>query len=226
MEDIRQALENEIVTGGERKALKSNLTDRSFSAHELAVMRSKVFDLFRDKYKAKSDVDRLFALEQIIKLLIPNDQSLQQNDINNVYFSPGDKCKNAIIQHLDMAHKNVDVCVFTISDDDIANKIIDIHKKGITVRIITDNDKVNDRGSDIRKLFLAGIETKTDRTDDHMHHKFAIVDHRFLINGSFNWTRSASERNQENVVISNNKALITKFADYYHKLWNEMMHYY
>ena len=225
MEDIRLALDNEIVTGGELKALKSNIADRSFSAHELAVLRSKVFRLFKDKYKAKSDIDRLSALEQIIKLLIPQDQSSQQDDMNNAYFSPGDKCKNAIIQHLGLAQQHVDICVFTISDDDIANKILDIHKRGINVRIITDNDKVNDRGSDIHMLSQAGINTKTDSTDDHMHHKFALIDHRFLINGSFNWTRSASERNQENVVITNNKALITKFADYYDKLWDEMMQY-
>jgi phosphatidylserine/phosphatidylglycerophosphate/cardiolipin synthase-like enzyme len=42
----------------------------------------------------------------------------------------------------------------------------------------------------------------------HMHHKFAIVDARLLINGSFNWTRQAVLYNQENCVITDNLQLV------------------
>lgn len=43
----------------------------------------------------------------------------------------------------------------------------------------------------------------------HMHHKFAIVDARLLINGSFNWTRQAVLYNQENCVITDNPQLVS-----------------
>lgn len=42
-----------------------------------------------------------------------------------------------------------------------------------------------------------------------MHHKFAIVDGRLLINGSFNWTRQAVLYNQENCVITDNSSLVS-----------------
>lgn len=42
----------------------------------------------------------------------------------------------------------------------------------------------------------------------HMHHKFAIVDGRLLINGSFNWTRQAVLYNQENCIITDNPQLV------------------
>ena len=52
-----------------------------------------------------------------------------------------------------------------------------------------------------------------------MHHKFCIVDGLTLINGSFNWTRSASERNQENIVISRDSRLLSQFQQQFDTLW-------
>ncbi|MCP4012352.1 MAG: DUF1669 domain-containing protein [Phycisphaeraceae bacterium] len=60
---------------------------------------------------------------------------------------------------------------------------------------------------------------KTDKTDAHMHHKFAIIDGKALINGSFNWTVSATERNQENLVISREAGLVKQFKTEFNRLW-------
>jgi len=114
----------------------------------------------------------------------------------------------------------LDICVFTITDNKIANGILSEFRDGVHVRIITDNDKANDRGSDIYKMVKAGIPTKVDRTDVHMHHKFAIVDGALVINGSFNWTKSAQTRNFENVVISNNSKMVNRFQKHFDHLWN------
>jgi phosphatidylserine/phosphatidylglycerophosphate/cardiolipin synthase-like enzyme len=42
-----------------------------------------------------------------------------------------------------------------------------------------------------------------------VHHKFVILDSRMIANGSFNWTRQAVLFNQENVVLSDNPALVS-----------------
>lgn len=146
--------------------------------------------------------------------------------INKVYFSPGEECKKAIIDQLNGAEFSVKICVFTISDNDISKAIKNAYKRGLEVKIITDNDKVNDRGSDIYTLFKAGIEVKTDSEPSHMHHKFAVIDEKTLITGSFNWTRSASLYNQENVVVTNNSDLVDQHVDYYKELWGKMMYFY
>ena len=55
----------------------------------------------------------------------------------------------------------------------------------------------------------------------HMHHKFCIIDDRVLMNGSFNWTRSASEKNYENIMVTTQKALVKEFRNCFRTLWEQ-----
>ncbi len=53
-----------------------------------------------------------------------------------------------------------------------------------------------------------------------MHHKFAIFDHRLLLTGSYNWTRSAASDNEENFILSGDPRLLKSFAGMFDKLWD------
>jgi len=52
-----------------------------------------------------------------------------------------------------------------------------------------------------------------------MHTKFALFDRRVLLNGSFNWTRAATERDVENVVVTRHAELVESFARKFDELW-------
>jgi len=64
-----------------------------------------------------------------------------------------------------------------------------------------------------------GIPVVMDNATSHMHHKFVVVDGKVLLTGSFNWTRSASEQNQENVLITSDPRLVAPFATEFDRLW-------
>jgi phosphatidylserine/phosphatidylglycerophosphate/cardiolipin synthase-like enzyme len=91
--------------------------------------------------------------------------------------------------------------------------------------VITDDDKTNDKGSDIYKMHQAGVPIRTDETPNHMHHKFAIVDDSILITGSYNWTRSAERYNHENVLITYDQGSIKAYDQEFDKLWEEFIEY-
>ena len=124
-------------------------------------------------------------------------------------------------ESLSRARQSLDICVFTITNNMISNVIEDLHERGIKVRIMTDDDKSLDRGSDIYRLRDAGIEVRFDNSPHHMHHKFAIVDGQWLINGSFNWTRSATYNNHENIQMTNEPGVVRAFANEFDRLWKE-----
>ena len=100
--------------------------------------------------------------------------------------------------------------------------IEETHRRGVKIRIISDNDKAHDEGSDIIDLARTGIAVKVDVTPYHMHHKYAIFDNKVLITGSYNWTRSAAEYNEENIIDSPDPKLIAPFAKHFAALWAKL----
>ena len=76
------------------------------------------------------------------------------------------------------ASRTVDIRVLTITDDRVSDAILDAHRRAVAVRIITDNAKAEDEGSDMERFERSGIPTRVDRSPFHTHHKFAILDGR------------------------------------------------
>ena len=134
-------------------------------------------------------------------------------------FSPGEDGLELIQREVRSAQKSLDICVFTITDDRVTNAILDAHQRGVAVRLVTDNDKRFDSGSDIIRMARSGVPTRFDPYDDHMHHKFAIIDNQRLITGSYNWTRGAT-RNHENVTVLTDPGLIDAFGREFGRLWS------
>jgi phosphatidylserine/phosphatidylglycerophosphate/cardiolipin synthase-like enzyme len=148
-------------------------------------------------------------------------RSREARDKLDAHFSPGDACLMVICEELRAARESADLCVFTITDDRISKAVLDAHRRGVRVRIITDNDKALDQGSDVHRLRRAGIAVREDDTPYHMHHKFAVFDGESMLTGSYNWTRGAAENNQENLVVSNDPRLVDPFTREFETLWRK-----
>ncbi len=115
--------------------------------------------------------------------------------------------------------------MFTISDDRITDAIVQAHRKGVRIRIITDNKKIHDHGSDIKELAAKGLQVRVDKTRSHMHHKFALFDGSRVLTGSYNWTRSAALFNHENVLVTDQPGIVQDYSREFEKLWKEMATY-
>jgi len=205
----------------ERRELVAMLRDGGTPEEGLRRVRNRAFAMVRERLST-DDVAALLAwLDGVAKAL---DSARTPVAIihSEAFFSPGEDCLRAIQQRLCAAQRQVDICVFTISDDRISAEILAAHRRGVAVRVITDNDKEYDDGSDIDALRRAGVAVAVDRGGAHMHHKFALFDGRWLLNGSYNWTRSACYHNEENLVLSNEPRLVAAFSARFDKLWREL----
>jgi len=145
----------------------------------------------------------------------------------------GDECKYSheetnllrFIKFIEEARSSISIAIYTISCNEIANALINLHKKGIKIRLITDNKSIENKGNDVLQLQAEGIECKCDMSDeDLMHHKFAVIDNKMVLNGSFNWTRSAVLNNDENVMKINDQHVAKQFSKAFEKMWEKYVH--
>lgn len=145
--------------------------------------------------------------------------------LHKVYFSPGYDIPDNIVDLLRESKESIDLCVFTITNGRLSKQIIKCFEQGIKIRIITDDQKVEDHGSEIYKLKKADIPIKIDHSRHHMHNKFGIIDGRLAFTGSFNWTYSASKHNQENMLVTTNYDIVKQYMEEYERLWVEMFNF-
>ncbi|MCM8534879.1 MAG: phospholipase D-like domain-containing protein [Lentisphaeraceae bacterium] len=206
------------VSRSEKDALEKVKLAQGWDSDQLAVLRSKAFDFAQQKVDSKNFKKVISCLEDLNKILLPE---VPDGEIARATFSPGNDCRNEITHHLKTAKSSIDICVFTISDNIIVDQIITAWERGVTVKIITDNDKQHDRGSDIIRMEELGISVVTDVTDHHMHHKFAVIDKSILLLGSYNWTRSAAMNNNEDLVVMNNQRVVIDFLEEFETLWKD-----
>lgn len=222
---LRQFLVDHKLSDAEKKALAKWVEANVTSEQKRGVARSRVFDAARNAVADPNAVQVIDFLEDVLKVLLPmggNAAVVASTAPDEAFFSPGDTCLGRIVSRLNGARRSADICVFTITDDRIANAILAAHKRGVKVRIITDNDKAFDEGSDVPRLQAAGIPLLVDQTPFHMHHKFAIIDRTRLLNGSYNWTRSAAANNEENVADTGDPALLASFQREFDSLWERL----
>ncbi|MCK5685029.1 hypothetical protein KAJ27_12945 [bacterium] len=119
-----------------------------------------------------------------------------------VYFGPEvlenrQTLDQRFIDFIKTAKTSIDGAFYEIRIDSIANAFIAAHKRGVKVRLITDDDNIKNKWS--RLLKKAGIPIKEDKgRSGLMHNKFCIVDGKKIWTGSYNLTDTGSFNNFNN----------------------------
>lgn len=181
--------------------------------------------------------DRLFNVAKEIQIKSENNDAINwlhkcflkidehSFRFHQVYFSPGYDILDNLRDLVQVASKTIDICVFSFTEHRLAKVVVEAQKRGVQVRIISDDLKTKDRGSKIEWLKGNGIDIKIDHSMAHMHNKFGIIDHRIAFTGSFNWTKSATRANNENLLVTSNHSIVEQFSEEFDQLWKEMHKY-
>ncbi len=117
-----------------------------------------------------------------------------------IFFSPEGGIAEEIIRQIDNAQEYIDIAIYSFTYEPIAGAIIRAKNRGVKIRILMDRGQAQGKYSVYQFLLDNDIETIQDRHTGIMHNKIAIIDGRILFTGSYNWSKSAEERNQENLL--------------------------
>lgn len=135
-----------------------------------------------------------------------------------------------LLYRLNSARYSLDICMYVLTNSDIANAVLKLHYKGVKVRIIIDADMAYSSGSSAKKLEKQGIPIRWMKSTNLMHHKFCILDASvdgngvtevtpLVIAGSLNWTNQALNGNWEDVIVTSQEELVRQFKTEFERLW-------
>lgn len=138
----------------------------------------------------------------------------------NCDYAHGATSLTRLIATLMTARRSLSVAVFSLTCDEIAQALLDLHRRGVKVRLLTDDEQVSSSGSDVASLRAAGIPVRHDGNRTRLlHHKFAVIDGSVLLTGSFNWTRSAVLQNDENVLVLRDAGVARTYERHFEEMW-------
>ena len=137
-----------------------------------------------------------------------------------VYFSLYDDPESIIIRSIDVAGESISIAMYTFTDREIAQAILRAKDRGVDIKIYLDRSQVNAKYSKSRCFVKNNIGVRISSNNYIMHNKFAVIDNKIVITGSYNWTASAGERNDENLLVVDDKDIIKKYQTQFSNLWD------
>ncbi|HNT74751.1 MAG TPA: phospholipase D-like domain-containing protein [Anaerolineae bacterium] len=120
--------------------------------------------------------------------------------LENFFEAEGD-VRVRMIELLEQAESSIYFLAFSFTDDDIAQAMIKQHRAGLTVQGVFEKRNAEGTGSEFAIFQKAGIDVLADGNPYVMHHKVIIIDEAIVITGSYNFSASAANNNDENVLI-------------------------
>lgn len=115
-----------------------------------------------------------------------------------------------ILGEISKTEKEILIAVYWFTNQELFDILIRKLKQGITVELIIHNDFINNReyGLKFQEFINLGGQFYFSDLNNPMHNKFCILDRRVLINGSYNWTYFAEEKNRENILIIEDETIV------------------
>ena len=124
------------------------------------------------------------------------------------YFSPDDSTGVRILELLLDAKSSIDFLYYSFTSDQVADVLLLKAEQGISVRGVVDTyQEGTGLGGEYQRLKDHDLNILLDGHPEKMHHKIIIIDEQIVITGSYNLTRSAETKNDENTLIIHNQEI-------------------
>jgi phosphatidylserine/phosphatidylglycerophosphate/cardiolipin synthase-like enzyme len=140
-----------------------------------------------------------------------------------VIFSPEDGAMGNVIALLNDAQSSIRFLAFSFTDYPMAQAMIARAQNGVDVQGVFETFGSNGTRSELKTLWCAGLPVRQDGNSGFLHDKIIIVDNSIVVTGSLNFSSSADEDNEENVIILDNPEIAALYLQEYQKIWDAAM---
>lgn len=149
-------------------------------------------------------------------------ESLAIAEIETI-FSPEGSIKESLLKEVDSTTSTLELAIHEITSFDLAQAIVKAKQRGVKVRIMADSKQAKAKSSRITFLIKQGIPVKVlgGKEKGVMNHRFAILDGKKILTGSFDWSETSEKWNYENVLIIGDSEVVASYQREFDRLWRE-----
>lgn len=138
-----------------------------------------------------------------------------------VYFSPkSNTYEKGIKPLIQKAQSYIYIPIFYLTYKPLAKELEKAHRRGVDIRVILDASAARNPYSIHEQLRDKGMLVKVENFGGKMHNKSMVIDDKFIVGGSMNFTIAGNSKNDENTLILENVALAKKYKAYFLALWD------
>jgi phosphatidylserine/phosphatidylglycerophosphate/cardiolipin synthase-like enzyme len=138
-----------------------------------------------------------------------------------VLFAPEDDVVQRLVPIIEEAEDSVRFMAFSFTHDDLGQAMLARARAGVDVKGIFETRASETEYSELPRLYCADVPVRQDGNPRTFHHKVIIVDEATLVTGSLNFSESADDRNDENVVILTHPDIAAQYLQEFNRRWAE-----
>jgi len=138
-----------------------------------------------------------------------------------VLFSAEDHVVNNLIALVNDAKTSIRFLAFSFTDYPLAKAMIDRAAAGVDVKGIYETFSSTSPSAELKTFWCAKVPVRQDGNPSFLHDKIIVIDDSIVVTGSLNYSSSADNQNEENVVILDNPDVAALYLQEFDKLWNQ-----
>ncbi|HJS19763.1 MAG TPA: phospholipase D-like domain-containing protein [Anaerolineales bacterium] len=137
-----------------------------------------------------------------------------------VFTSEDPAIEQFILPVVRSATQSIRFLTFSFTDFPLAEAMLQRAGNGVDVAGVFEKVGSDTDAAELRTLYCAQIPVRTDGNSGFMHNKVIVVDDRYVITGSLNFSTNAEESNDENVIIIDNPDIAKLYLQDFERVWS------
>lgn len=141
---------------------------------------------------------------------------------NNTYSRSAneDTWRDFLLHQLKAVEESVDVAVHGFNDREFADYLIQVHRRGVRVRLYMDKAQMVQRVKLRTALGESGIPIRFSSEPGAIGENFCIIDGEKVIRGFPDWIQALTMQYAHSATISKEAEIIGIYRDTFENLWN------
>lgn len=135
------------------------------------------------------------------------------------FFESEGNVRARLLKLIETSQDSIRFMAFVFTDDALADALIAAHERGVDVQGVLEARNLDLSGSDFDRFQAAGVTVLPDGNPYIMHHKVMIFDETTVVTGSYNFTWSAANSNDENILIIHSPDIAARYLAEFERVW-------